>query len=153
MLCPIILDRLHATFSAEPGWKSALGVHMANHESQSMPGGRVSIADNAILTIVHEAVLSCYGIVDMAPRSLGSAIGRKLGLGNDNRGISISVNDNRVSIELSVVMEYGTPIFTVASNVMQAVKFQVERVLGMDVERVNVNVDGLHVSTPSRGSA
>jgi uncharacterized alkaline shock family protein YloU len=35
---------------------------------------------------------------------------------------------------------------------MQAVKFQVERVLGMEVERVNVNVDGLHVSASSRGS-
>lgn len=124
---------------------------MASSESQSTPGGRVSIADNAIVTIVHEAVLSCYGIVDLAPRSLGSAIGRRLGISRDSRGIDISVNDNRVSIELSVVMEYGTPIFTVASNVMQAVKFQVERVLGMDVERVNVNVDGLHVSEISRG--
>jgi len=124
---------------------------MANHESQSLPTGRVSIADGAIMTIVHEAVLSCYGIVDMAPRSLGSAISRKLGFSSDARGIDISVDDNRVSIELSVVMEYGTPIFTVASNVMQAVTFHVERVLGMEVERVNVNVDGLHVSAASRG--
>jgi len=124
---------------------------MANHESQPTPKGRVSIADGAIMTIVHEAVLSCYGIVDMAPRSLGSAISRKLGFSSDARGIDISVDDNRVSIELSVVMEYGTPIFTVASNVMQAVTFHVERVLGMEVERVNVNVDGLHVSAASRG--
>jgi uncharacterized alkaline shock family protein YloU len=125
---------------------------MTNHESPSIPGGRVRIADNAITTIVHEAVLSCYGVVDMAPRSIRSAIGRRLGIGKGVPGIDISVNDNSVSIELSVVMEYGTPIFTVASNVMQAVKFQVERVLGMDVERVNVNVDGLHVSEESRGS-
>jgi uncharacterized alkaline shock family protein YloU len=118
-------------------------------QDQSIPGGRVTVADGAIVTIVHDAVLSCYGIVDMAPRSLGSAIGRRLGLGSESRGIDISVNDNRVTIELSVVVEYGTPIFTVATNVMQAVKFQVERVLGMDVERVNVNVDGLHVSEPS----
>jgi uncharacterized alkaline shock family protein YloU len=110
------------------------------------PGGKVEIADGAIATIVHEAVLSCYGIVDLAPRSISSAIGRRLGIASDARGIEIDVRDNRVSIELSVVMEYGTPIFTVASNVMQAVKFQVERLLGLDVERVNVNVDGLHVS-------
>ena len=119
---------------------------------QSVPGGTVSIADNAITTIVHEAVLSCYGVVDMAPHSIRAAIGRRLGISNDRQGIAISVNGNRVSIELSVVMEYGTPIFTVASNVMQAVKFQVERVLGMDVDRVNVNVDGLHVSESSKGA-
>jgi len=124
---------------------------MSHPAPQPAPQGRVSIADSAIVTIVHEAVLSCYGIVDMAPRSLGSAISRRLGFASDARGIDISVQDNRVSIELSVVVEYGTPIFTVASNVMQAVTFQVERVLGMAVERVNVNVDGLHVSATSRG--
>lgn len=121
-------------------------------ESMPAPGGKVEIATSAISTIVHEAVLSCYGIVDLAPRTLISAIGRRLGISSEARGIRIDVEDNRVSIELSVVMEYGIPIFTVASNVMEAVKFQVERVLGMDVERVNVNVDGLHVSHDSRST-
>lgn len=121
-------------------------------ESAPVPGGKVEIADSAIATIVHEAVLSCYGIVDLAPRSLTSAIGRRLGISSDARGIRIDVEDHRVSIELSVVMEYGIPIFTVASNVMEAVTFQVERVLGLDVERVDVYVDGLHVSPDSRSS-
>ncbi len=125
---------------------------MTGNPNPGIPGGRVRVADSAIVTIVREAVLSSYGIVDLAPRSLGSAIGRRLGFGGDGRGIQLTVDENRVSIELSVVMEYGTPIFAVASNVMQTVKFQVERSLGLDVERVNVNVDGLHVSTPLRGS-
>jgi uncharacterized alkaline shock family protein YloU len=120
---------------------------------QQVPGGRVRVADSAIVSIVREAVLSSYGVVDLAPRSLGSAIGWKLGFGGAARGIGLKVNENRVSIELSVVMEYGVPIFTVASNVMQAVRFQVERVLDLDVERVDVNVDGLHVGTSPRGSA
>ena len=112
------------------------------------PGGRVEIADNAIVSTIHEAVLSCYGIVDLGPRTLGSAIVRRLGIGGSSRGIGIDNKDGKLIIELSVVVEYGTPIFTVAQNVMQAVKFQVERMLGMPVERVNVNVDGLRVSSP-----
>jgi len=120
---------------------------------QQVPGGNVRVADSAIVWIVREAVLSSYGVVDLAPRSLGSAIGKRLGIGSAARGIGLRVSGNRVSIELSVVMEYGVPIFTVASNVMQAVRFQVERVLGMDVERVDVNVDGLHVSATPRGTA
>lgn len=125
---------------------------MTHLDPEAIPQGRVSIATSAIVTIVHEAVLSCYGIVDLAPRSLGSTISRRLGFSSKARGIDVAVDGNRVTIELSVVVEYGTPIFTVASNVMQAVTFQVERVLGMDVERVNVNVDGLHVSAGGRGS-
>lgn len=126
---------------------------MAPHQdSPSTPGGKVHIAAGAITTVVHEAVLSCYGIVDMAPRSFGSAIGRRLGISSEARGIDVAVEGDHVSIELSVVLEYGTPIFTVASNVMQTVRFQVERVLGLTVDRINVNVDGLHVSDPSRGA-
>jgi uncharacterized alkaline shock family protein YloU len=118
----------------------------------SAPAGRVEIAESAIIGIIHETVLSCYGVVDMGPRSLGSAIVKRLGIGNSPRGIGIHNEDGHLTIELSVVVEYGTPIFTVAQNVMQTVKFQVERMLRMDVDRVNVNVDGLRVSSPS-GSA
>ncbi|MGI8642828.1 MAG: Asp23/Gls24 family envelope stress response protein [Thermomicrobiales bacterium] len=114
--------------------------------SSSAPDGRVEVAEEAIASIVHSAVLSCYGIVDMAPLSLRSAIGRRLGFSSATRGIAVSVREGRVIVELSVVVEYGTPIFTVARNVMKTVKFQVERTLGMPVERVDINVEGLRVS-------
>lgn len=115
------------------------------------PAGKIEVAESAIAAIVHAAVLSCYGIVDMAPRSIGSAIGKRLGRPDPRRGIGVSVADGRIRVELSVVMEYGTPIFTVAKNVMQTVKFQVERTLGMPVERVDINVQGLRVNTDATG--
>lgn len=122
-------------------------------DEPSRPGGQIEISDHAIISVVHESVLSCYGVVDMAPRSIRSAIGRRLGINSADRGIEITVNDNTVSIDLSVVVEYGTPIFTVATNVMQTVKFRVENMLGMSVTRVNINVDGLRVSKASGGTA
>ncbi|MBA2755147.1 MAG: Asp23/Gls24 family envelope stress response protein [Chloroflexia bacterium] len=119
----------------------------------SIPAGRVDVADSAIAAIVHSAVMSCYGIVDMAPRTVRSAIGKRLGITSRRRGIAVHVEDGRVLVELSVVVEYGTPIFTVARNVMKTVQFQVERTLGMPVERVDVSVEGLRVSAvaPARG--
>lgn len=114
--------------------------------SGPVPEGRVEVAEGAIASIVHSAVLSCYGIVDMAPRSVRSAIGRRLGFSSDKRGIAVTVQEGRIIVELSVVVEYGTPIFTVARNVMKTVKFQVEKTLGMPVERVDINVEGLRVS-------
>ena len=127
---------------------------MAHNEPMhdSSPAGRVEIAESAIIGIIHETVLSCYGVVDLSPRSLGSAIVKRLGIGNSPHGIGIQNEDGHLIIELSVVVEYGTPVFTVAQNVMQTVKFQVERMLGMSVDRVNVNVDGLRVSSPSGSS-
>lgn len=116
-------------------------------QESATPGGRVDIADSAIISTIHDAVLSVYGVVDVGPRSLGSAIVRRLGIGSARRGIDVEHDNDRLQIELSIVVEYGTPIFTVAQNVMQTVKFQVERVLGMPVDRVDVNVDGLRMSS------
>lgn len=121
-------------------------------EKLSQPGGNIEISDHAIISVVHDAVLSCYGIVDMAPRSIRSAIGKRLGITSAERGIDVTVISNTVTIDLSVVVEYGTPIFTVTTNVMQTVRFRVESMLGMSVDRVNVNVDGLRVSKASGGS-
>lgn len=114
-------------------------------------GGQVEISDQAIIAVIHDAVLSSYGIVDMAPRSIRSAIGKRLGMSSSERGISIAIDGDTLTIDLSVVVQYGTPIFTVATNVMQAVKFRVEEILGMHVERVNINVDGLRVNGDGRG--
>ncbi len=116
------------------------------------PTGRVEIAEGAIISVVHEAVLACYGVVELGPRAMQSPIRRRLRRNDPTRGINITQNDEHLQIDLSIVVEYGTPIFTVAQNVMQTVKFQVERLLAMPVDRVNVNVDGLRVSSPSEKS-
>jgi uncharacterized alkaline shock family protein YloU len=117
------------------------------------PTGRVEIAENAIANTIREAVLSCYGVVDVGPESLGSAITRRLRMSSGPHGIDVANDGDRLQIEVSIVVEYGTPIFTVAQNVMQTVKFQVEHLLGMPVDRVNVNVDGLRVSAKTGKTA
>ena len=118
-----------------------------------VPAGRVGVAESAIAAIVHSAVLTCYGVVDMAPRTVRSAIGKRLGFASRRRGIAVHVEDGRVLVGLSVVVEYGTPVFTVARNVMKTVQFQIEQTLGMPVERVDVSVEGPRVSDvgPARG--
>lgn len=112
-----------------------------------IPTGKVEIADSAILSVIHEAVLSCYGVVDLASQSAQSTILRRLGRPDRSRGITIDQSDESLSIDLAIVVEFGTPIFTVAQNVMQTVKFQVEQVLDLTVDRVNVSVDDIRVST------
>jgi uncharacterized alkaline shock family protein YloU len=45
-----------------------------------------------------------------------------------------------------VIVEYGTRISSVAGSVANAVRFQVERAIGMPVSAVNVHVQDLRVS-------
>lgn len=125
----------------------------ASWQETQIPTGRVEIAENAIANTIHEAVLASYGVVDVGPQSLGSAITRRLRMSSSPRGIAVINTDEGLEIEVSIVVEYGTPIFTVAQNVMQTVKFQVEHLLGMPVTRVDVNVDGLRVSAKTEKTA
>ena len=116
--------------------------------------GRLEVAEGAIAAVVQGAVLSCYGIVELAPRSLGSAIARRLGLPRPRRGIAVDVVDGRIRVELSVVLEYGTPIVAIARNVRKTVTYQLERALGMPVERVDVTVHRLRMGADAgRGRA
>ena len=45
-----------------------------------------------------------------------------------------------------MIIEYGTRIAAVARSVMNVVKYNVERALGIPVAEVNVHVEGLHIS-------
>ena len=54
--------------------------------------------------------------------------------------------DRRILIELYIIVEYGTRISEVGRNVMSAVKFAVESMLGTPVVEVNVNVQGVRVT-------
>ncbi|MGH2559596.1 MAG: Asp23/Gls24 family envelope stress response protein [Thermomicrobiales bacterium] len=124
----------------------------SNAEQQgAVAAGRIDVADSAIAAIVEHAAISCYGGVDMAPRSLGAAIHKRLGRSALGRGIGVNVLNGRVMIDLSVSIQYRTPIFTTARKVLKMVRFQVERTLGMAVEPIHVSVEGVRASPASAG--
>jgi len=107
--------------------------------------GHVEISPNAIASLAGQAVLECYGVVGMANKNLGAGIAVVLTRGNFRRGIDVEVVDGAINIDLYVVIEYGTRISEVAHGIMNHVKFNVEKALGMPIAAVNVHVQGLHV--------
>ncbi len=61
------------------------------------------------------------------------------------KGIDLHVNDNIISIELHIVIEYGVNIKAVTDSLISAVKYKVETFSGMDVEKIDVYVEGVRV--------
>lgn len=107
--------------------------------------GRIEVSSAAIASIANEAVLTCYGVVGTADKDLASGIAHLLSR-ESKRGIEVHVEDGRIVIDVYVIIEYGTRISAVAQSVMNVVKFNVERALGVPVAEVNVHVAGLRVS-------
>jgi uncharacterized alkaline shock family protein YloU len=114
--------------------------------SEHPASGKIEVSPRAIASIAAEAVLSCYGVVGMSAATLRDEMAEILQRDNSHRGIEVHVDDHRITIDLYVVIEYGTRISEVAQNMMESVKFSVERALGMPVAEVNVHVQGLRIS-------
>ena len=107
--------------------------------------GRIEISPNAIASLAGQAVLECYGVVGMANKNLRDGIVEILGRGNYRRGIDVKVIEHQIYIDLYVVIQHGTRISEVAHGIMNRVKYNVEKSLGLPVAQVNVHVQGLHV--------
>jgi uncharacterized alkaline shock family protein YloU len=107
--------------------------------------GSIEVSPSAIASIANAAVLSCYGIVGTANKDLATGIVNLLSP-DSKRGIEVHIDDGQITIDVYVIIEYGTRIAAVARSVMSVVKFSVERALGVPVTEVNIHVEGLRVS-------
>jgi len=109
--------------------------------------GKVEILPTAIASLASQAVLECYGVVGMATKDLARGIVEILQPSSHRRGVDVKIDNQQIEIDLFVVVEYGTPIATVAGNIQSVVKYTVEKSLGVPVTAVNVHVQDLRVSS------
>jgi uncharacterized alkaline shock family protein YloU len=101
--------------------------------SLSSPLGRISIANEA------------YGVVGMAARSPRE---RLLSRDRLRQGISVGGSaEDGLTIELSVVVEYGLNLAEVASTLRNRVRYEVERLTGLRVAGVEVHIQDVKKST------
>ncbi len=113
------------------------------------PLGRIEISPTAVAHLASAAVVSCYGVVGMASPDLRGGIAELLNR-DLHRGVRVQHVNDQFTIDLYVIIQYGTRISEVALNIMRNVKYRVEKSLGIPVARVNVHVQGLRMSEPGR---
>lgn len=105
--------------------------------------GTIYISPKAVATIAYHATLQSYGVVGLAPKNLAEG----LSITKDPaRGVSVHYDGTDLNIDIHIIVEYGTRISSVAGSVANAVRFNVEKNLGMPVRNVNVHIQGLRVS-------
>ena len=91
------------------------------------------------------AAIECYGIVGMAAKNVKDGLVQLLKLESLTKGIKMRIDANKVSIDLHIIVEYGTNISAIADNIISTVKYSVEEFTGVEVEDVNIFVDGVRV--------
>ncbi|EFE12274.1 hypothetical protein CLOM621_07560 [Clostridium sp. M62/1] len=107
--------------------------------------GEVKIADEVVAMIAGLAATEVEGVDSMAGNITNELVG-KLGMKNLNRGVKISVDDDHVSVELSLNMKYGYSIPDVSEKVQERVRTAIETMTGLTVLEVNIKIAGVSMS-------
>lgn len=107
--------------------------------------GKIEFTDEFLSNLAGVATMDCYGIVGMSSQNAMDGIVELLKGENLNKGVKIITENESVRIQLFVIVEYGVSISAVASNVIDTVKYKVETITGLNIERVDVTVNGIRV--------
>ena len=107
--------------------------------------GTINIENEVIARIAGLTAIDCYGIVGMAAKNVKDDIFQLLKVESLTKGIKISVQEDRIVIDMHIIVEYGTNITAIAENTISTVKYKVETVCDINIEQVNVFVEGVRV--------
>lgn len=112
---------------------------MADEKNET---GNIKISDNAIANIAAIAAKSIDGVVNLDGGAV-SGIADMLGVKNESKGIKVDLKDENVSLDINLVVAFGKDIGNVASLVQEKVKEAIENMTGLNVERINININSI----------
>ena len=107
--------------------------------------GTISIDNDVIARIAGLAAMNCYGVVGMAAKSVKDGLVHLLKIESLAKGVILSINEDKLSIELHIIVEYGTNIAAIGGSLIDTVKYKVEEYVGLNVEKIEVFVEGIRV--------
>lgn len=117
------------------------------------PDGTVSFATDVVATIAGLAATEVEGVASMSSPSSGLAdmFSRKNSR-NFTKGVRIDLDGNLVTVDITIVVEYGSPVPDVARGIQENVKKAIETMSGLTVHSVDVHVSGISFDREQRAA-
>ncbi|MBQ6603941.1 MAG: Asp23/Gls24 family envelope stress response protein [Eubacterium sp.] len=107
--------------------------------------GNIVIDPDVIATYAGSVAVECVGIVGMAAVNMKDGLVKLLRRDSLKHGITIRIEDNKISLDFHVIISYGISIGAVAENLISNVRFQVEDFTGLKVDYIRVIIEGVRV--------
>jgi uncharacterized alkaline shock family protein YloU len=104
--------------------------------------GEIQIADQVVAVIAGVVAEEVPGI-SVRAGSLYHDLAMKISGGA--KGISVSISDSSITIEMRISVKYGLRIHQVCRQLQEKVKDMVEALTGLLVEAVHVRVEGIEL--------
>lgn len=108
--------------------------------------GVITIDPEVVAKYAGTVAVECAGIVGMAAVSMKDGLVKLLKKESLTHGIQVEISeDNKLTINFHVIVSYGVSISTVCENLVSNVKYRVEEFTNMEVDKINVYVEGVRV--------
>lgn len=105
--------------------------------------GHIHISEEVLAVIAAAATLEVEGVGSLAA-NFGTDLAELFaGRKNATKGISIQVEEDQVTVEVAILVQYGFAITDVAKEVQNSIYTAVESTCGLAVAAVNVQVAGI----------
>ena len=104
--------------------------------------GTINISDDVIATMVRIAVREVDGVAGMAVTA-GPAVSELLNKKTSSKGVKVSFADEAMTIDVVIMVKYGSSVVNVATDVQDTVMNHVQDMTGIDNVTVNVHVSGI----------
>ncbi|MBR1703441.1 MAG: Asp23/Gls24 family envelope stress response protein [Lachnospiraceae bacterium] len=115
--------------------KSSINTHMGN----------IVVDNDVIAQYAGSVAVECFGIVGMAGVNVKDGLVRLLKMDSLTRGINVTVKDHKLILDFHVIVAYGVSILAVSDNLIDSVKYKVEEFTGLEIEKINIFVEGVRV--------
>ena len=117
------------------------------------PDGSVSFATGVVETIAGLAAQEVEGVASMASISTGFAdMFTRKSTRNLTKGVRVDIDGGTVAVDVTIVVEYGSPIPDVARSIQENVKKAIETMSGLDVRNVDVHVQAVSFEREHRAA-
>ena len=108
--------------------------------------GQIQIANEVLAIIAGTATHEVDGVVSNYSASESSRFAKR----NFTKGIKVYNNQDKIVIDISIVIKFGYQLHKVAEEVQARVKTAMETMVGMDIKEINVNAVGVLFEKPQK---
>ena len=107
--------------------------------------GTIMIDEDVLGKYAGSAAVGCFGVVGMASINMKDGIVKLLKKDNLRHGVTITMVNEKLHVELHIIVAFGVSILAVAENLVDTVRYNLEEFTGMEVGKIVVCVEGVRV--------
>lgn len=107
--------------------------------------GNIVIDPEVIAQYAGSVAVECFGIVGTASVNVKDGLVKLLKKETITHGIQVNIVNNKLILDFHVIVAYGVSIIAVSDNLISNVKYKVENFTGLEIEKINIFVEGVRV--------